>query len=333
MSGPTAAPAHHRAHDPPTHRQVGSAVEAAVDLAATLSCFVHGRADPTTCLHTAGRGAHTSGVFLRATHTPDGPGTLQLRWTPDVARRPDLVDVATFGPGGDWLAGRVPSMLGALDPGADDLRHAPHPVVARAARRGRGLRIAASGDLYHELLPTVVEQRITSREAKRQWRRLCERLGEPAPGPFPALRLPPEPRRLAALPSWWFHPLGIERRRAEALRQVARRAGDLWGWSSLPSERLDVRLRQLPGVGVWTSGTVRGPAVGDADALAVGDYHLKHLVAHALASEPRGTDERMLHLLRPYAGQRGRVVRLLRAAGHAAPAFGPRQRILPMHRW
>jgi hypothetical protein len=47
-------------------------------------------------------------------------------------------------------------------------------------------------------------------------------------------------------------------------------------------------------------------------------------VAWALAGEPRGTDERMLELLEPYRGQRGRVVRLLEASGIRAPAYGPR---------
>jgi hypothetical protein len=41
----------------------------------------------------------------------------------------------------------------------------------------------------------------------------------------------------------------------------------------------------------------------------------------------------MLELLAPYEGQRGRVVRLLQLDGHRPPAFGPRQRILPMARW
>jgi hypothetical protein len=40
----------------------------------------------------------------------------------------------------------------------------------------------------------------------------------------------------------------------------------------------------------------------------------------------------MLQLLEPYAGQRGRVIRLLGLDGNAAPKFGPRQRIQPMHR-
>jgi 3-methyladenine DNA glycosylase/8-oxoguanine DNA glycosylase len=69
---------------------------------------------------------------------------------------------------------------------------------------------------------------------------------------------------------------------------------------------------------------------GDADAVSVGDYHLKHLVSFALAGEPRGSDARMLELLEPYTGHRGRVCLLLEAAGLHAPRRGPRRRIEPL---
>jgi len=65
-------------------------------------------------------------------------------------------------------------------------------------------------------------------------------------------------------------------------------------------------------------------ALGDADAVPLDDYHLPHMVAWALAGEPRGTDVRMLELLEPYAGHRDRMLRLLLAAGIEAPRFGPR---------
>ena len=71
-------------------------------------------------------------------------------------------------------------------------------------------------------------------------------------------------------------------------------------------------------------------ALGDADAVSVGDYHLKNVVAWALAQEPRATDARMLELLEPYAGHRGRVCLLLESAGVQAPRYGPRQRIQPI---
>jgi len=84
------------------------------------------------------------------------------------------------------------------------------------------------------------------------------------------------------------------------------------------------RLRALPGIGPWTAAEVTALALGDPDAVSVGDFHLPHVVSWALAGEPRGSDERMLELLEPYRGHRGRVLRLLQLAGITAPRFGPR---------
>ena len=295
-----------------------------VDVGATLSWFRHGVGDPTTRLTRHGAG---TGAFARATFTPDGPATVLVRWG---GRRPVA---EAWGPGAEWMLGRVPAMTGADDDGAPELRRAPDPAVRRAARDRRGDRLGASGDLYHELLPTIIGQRITSGEARRQWRRLCRELGTPAPGPIADLLLPPAPRELAGRPTWWFHPLGIERKRAQALITVARHADHLWRWAALGAGAAGPLLGRLRGVGLWTVGSVLGPALGDADAVPVGDYHLKHLVAWALAGEPRATDERMLELLAPYGGQRGRVARLLKLTVGGAPSFGPRQRIQPMHTW
>ena len=84
------------------------------------------------------------------------------------------------------------------------------------------------------------------------------------------------------------------------------------------------RLQAFPGIGPWTAAEVALRALGDADAVSVGDFHLPNLVAWALAREPRADDDRMLDLLEPYRGQRARVVRLLELSGIRPPAFGPR---------
>jgi hypothetical protein len=47
-------------------------------------------------------------------------------------------------------------------------------------------------------------------------------------------------------------------------------------------------------------------------------------VAFALAGENRGDDARMLELLAPYRGHRGRVIRLIVAGAPSPPRFGPR---------
>jgi 3-methyladenine DNA glycosylase/8-oxoguanine DNA glycosylase len=229
------------------------------------------------------------------------------------------------------MLARVEALTGLLDPGFVFVD--AHPAVLRAQRNHPDVRFGASQMLFHELLPTILGQRITAGEALRQWRVLCLRLGEPAPGPALGLLLPPSPAALLAKPAWWFHPLGIEAKRAQALRMVARHAEKLWQWAGLSTAQAAAKLALLAGVGPWTIGSVMATAMGDPDAVAVGDFHLKNLVSYNLAGEPRGTDERMLQLLAPYESQRGRVVRLLQLDGQSPPAFGPRQRILPMARW
>jgi len=52
-----------------------------------------------------------------------------------------------------------------------------------------------------------------------------------------------------------------------------------------------------------------------------------HLVAWALAGEARGTDERMLELLEPYAPHRGRTQLLIERSGIGPPKFGPRMEV------
>jgi 3-methyladenine DNA glycosylase/8-oxoguanine DNA glycosylase len=119
----------------------------------------------------------------------------------------------------------------------------------------------------------------------------------------------------------------MERRRADILRTVARHHERLEEAAAMDREGAMARLSAVPGVGPWTTAQVLAEALGDPDAVAVGDYHLPHLVSWALAGEPRATDERMLELLEPYEGQRLRAVELLIADGWRPPRFGPRQRL------
>ena len=80
---------------------------------------------------------------------------------------------------------------------------------------------------------------------------------------------------------------------------------------ALPLEAAYRRFRSIPGVGPWTAGRVATIALGDPDAVFLGDLHIPHMVTSALAGERRGSDERMLELLEPFRGHRARVLRLL----------------------
>ena len=207
-----------------------------------------------------------------------------------------------------------------------------HRLVTKAAHQRPGFTAGASGDLYHALL--LMRSASGSRLVRPFASGRCSTrlVGEPAPGPFHGLLLPPHPERLAYVPTWWFHPLGIEVKRARTL-SIARVAHRLWDWAALGADGATEKLGLVSGIGPWTIGMVRGPVFGDDDAVPVGDYHFPHTVSWNLAGEPRGDDARMLELLEPYRPQRGRVLRLVGLAGKRAPAFGPRRRILPMYRW
>ena len=108
------------------------------------------------------------------------------------------------------------------------------------------------------------------------------------------------------------------------VRRAATVAARLEEGVGLPIEQAYGRLRAVAGIGRWTAAEVGIRAFGDPDAVSVGDFHLPNLVAWALAGEPRGSDERMLELLEPYRGQRGRVIRLLESSGIRPPRYGPR---------
>jgi 3-methyladenine DNA glycosylase/8-oxoguanine DNA glycosylase len=251
----------------------------------------------------------------RATRTPAGPATIRLH---GGGQR---VEVEAWGPGAEWAVEQAPELIGAED--SEDGFESRHPVVAEVRRRLRGLRVGRSHAVVESLVPTVLEQKVQGVQARRSYARLVRFLGERAPGPVPLL-LPPEPARVAALPYYVFHRFNVERRRAETVRLVARHARRLEETTSMPPFDATRRLRALPGIGAWTVAEVSLVALGDADAVSIGDYHLPHHVAWALAGEARADDARMLELLEPYRGHRGRVIRLLVAGHPGPPRFGPR---------
>jgi 3-methyladenine DNA glycosylase/8-oxoguanine DNA glycosylase len=86
------------------------------------------------------------------------------------------------------------------------------------------------------------------------------------------------------------------------------------------------RLIAVPGVGEWTAAEVAVRALGDTDAVSVGDYHLAGLVGWALVGRPVD-DEQMLALLEPWRPHRALVIRLLELSGVAKPRFGPRMAV------
>lgn len=281
-----------------------------VDLRLTLRTLRHGRADPSFLRH--------DDEWWRATRTPDGPAT--TRFAPEGGD----IRATAWGPGAAWAIDHAPGAVGAHDdPAAFD---PPQGLIRDLHRRHPGLRIPRSGAVFEAVVPIIIEQKVTTTEAHDAYRRLVSAWGERAPGPGDdlGLRVPPGARDLAGRPYFEYHRFGLERRRATTIRNAAERAARLEETIEMDPAAATQRLCAFPGIGPWTAAQVGLAALGDPDAVPVGDLHLPNIVAWALAGEPRGTDERMLELLEPYAGHRGRAARLLTLSGLHAPRFGPR---------
>lgn len=256
------------------------------------------------------------GAWWRTALTPAGPGTLRLRTGHGG------ITADAWGAGAEWLMDGLPGLLGANDD-ASEFRP-QHPVIAQTARRLPQLRLGSLGLAFELVVPAVLEQRVTGKEARRSWRELLRRYGTPAPGPAPAgMRVLPSPSVWRRIPSWEWHRAGVDPGRARTIVAAAEAAHRLDESLTLPrAERLR-RLRAVPGVGQWTAAEVAQRAWGDPDEVSVGDFHLPALVGWALTGRPVD-DDGMLDLLSCYPGHRHRAVRHVELSDVRKPSFGPR---------
>ncbi|MGQ0482630.1 MAG: DNA-3-methyladenine glycosylase family protein [Pseudonocardia sp.] len=269
-----------------------------------------GRGDPTMRLD--------GGRVWRTATTSDGPATLALRWSDG-----DAVLARAWGPGAEAVLDGVPALLGADD---DDTGfEAHHPLVEQARRKLPALRLGSSGRVWDVLVPAVLEQKVTGVEARRSWRELCHRFGEPAPGPAGAqgMRVPPTPAAIRSVPDWEWHRAGVDSARRRALLAAATVAHRLEPAARLRGVAGRDLLRAVPGIGPWTAAEVAQRAWGDPDAVSFGDFHIPSVVGWALLGRPLD-DAGMLAVLAPYAPQRQRAVRLIEGSGFRRPRFGPR---------
>ncbi|MFJ2772235.1 DNA-3-methyladenine glycosylase family protein [Streptomyces sp. NPDC087300] len=283
-----------------------------LDLGLILGPLRRGPADPT--FRTT-----PDGSVWRASRTPGGPGTLR------VALRAGTVEAEAWGPGADWLLDQLPGLLGELDdPGLFEPRHR---LVAATARRRPGLRLIRTSLVLESLIPSILEQKVTTDEAYRAWRLLVRKYGEPAPGPTPAqarMHVMPDPRTWSLIPSWEWHKAGVDDKRAATILRAVARASRLEEAATMSPLQAQARLELIPGIGPWTSAETVQRSNGAPDAVTTGDLHLPGIIGYALADNRQADDSEMLKLLTPYEGQRHRAARLILLSGKTPPRRQPR---------
>ena len=279
----------------------------------TLSPLRHGPGDP--CYQVV------DGDIWKTSLMASGPVTARI-----TNSAIGVVDCEAWGDGANEFCTRLPAMLGTHD---DATGFAPvEPTIAEAHRKVPHLRLGRTDRVVEALIPAVLEQRVSGKDAFRAWRLLVTKYGSPAPGPAPPrMRVPPSADVWRRIPSWEFHLANVDPGRARTLVGCAQRAESLERLADRSAAEARTALMSLPGVGEWTAAETAQRAFGDADALSVGDYHLSNVVGCTLLGH-RIDDQEMLELLEPLRPHRHRAVRLLEVSGLARnPRFGARQAI------
>ena len=294
-----------------TMRETSYRPRAPLDLHESVSILRRGPKDPTV--------VRDGSVIWLALRTAAGIATLALRPASGEVR------ASAWGPGADAALDLLPALCGALDD-PDGFDPSAHPLIAATARRNPGLRLTRTGAVFDALSGVILEQKVTGLQAYGAWRLLVTRFGDPAPGPVPRpMTVAPDAEGWRRIPSWAWHRAGVQPPQSRALVRAAERAPGLERavLAAGDGAARDAALTSLPGIGPWTAAETRIRALGDPDAVSVGDYHLAHEVGFALTGH-RTDDDGMLALLAPWTGHRQRVVRLIRLSGAAEPRRGPR---------
>jgi 3-methyladenine DNA glycosylase/8-oxoguanine DNA glycosylase len=288
-------------------------VRGAFDLAATLSIVAMGRGDP--CL----RVDHSRRVRL-ALLGPNGPVGV------DLLHGDEHIQAKVSGIDAEWLLPYLPSLLG-LDfqpPRLDGPRR-----LRTVAHRMAGMRLPKLPVVFARVVSLVLQQLISYRDATYGWRKLVQRYGQVLTEQED-LFAPPTAQTLRGMALHQFVECGIlpqHARRILGIARVADRIEKVWngGLDAGATDRTCELLSTQPGIGPWTIGYLRGAALGDSDAIVLGDYGLPKQIKYFFTGEEEATDDDMLALLEPYAPHRFYAMLLIQKSRIVPPRRGPRR--------
>ncbi|NUP75623.1 MAG: 3-methyladenine DNA glycosylase, partial [Sinomonas sp.] len=235
-------------------------------LAATCFPLQRGDGDPTFAAHPAG--------LWTAFRTPDGPASLLLTLAGRELR------ARAWGEGAASAVASAPALLGLTDVwdafDAEPFHASLPPLVREARRRNPGLRLPATGRVVDALVPTILEQKVTTLEARRAYRYLLRRFGSPAPGAGrvapPGFVVAPSAAEWLRVPSWEWHRAGVGPQRSATVMRALRSASGLERLAAKPAEQATAGLTSIPGIGVWTAAEVTQRTHADPDSISVGDF-------------------------------------------------------------
>lgn len=273
-------------------------------LGESLRPLQFGRDDPTMRC--------TADEVWWAMRTSGGPATLHF------LHLGDTLQIDVWGDGAGVAAEGAPAFAGLCDDVSAFSPPAQSPLDLIVSRHG-GFRLGQSGDPTEALIRAITGLAPSAFEAHRAHRQLVTALGDDAPGPG-GLRLGPTSDQIAGTAAYDLHTIGFPPTIADLLRRSAAQSHRLHDVDGL--EDLRKAIQALSGLPAGTADRVLLDAGGDPDAVPVGEPQRAHDVGRVLAEEPNADDDRMLELLEPWRGQRGRVIRLIET--DVSPSLPPR---------
>ncbi len=141
-------------------------------------------------------------------------------------------------------------------------------------RQRPGLRLPGCWDGFELSVRAILGQQISVKSASTLAGRLASEFGEPIEAAPRIGRLFPTPGRLAGAP---LERIGLTRARAESIRALAcaTRDGRIAFTGITDQDSFTARLRELPGLGDWTTQYIAMRALGDPDAFPATDLGLR----------------------------------------------------------
>ncbi|MEM6784512.1 MAG: hypothetical protein AAF624_12350 [Bacteroidota bacterium] len=180
------------------------------------------------------------------------------------------------------------------------------PVLARLEQTVPLPPPESTGDVFHDLVSCLVEQQIHHRSTKHVFKCALERAGLD--------RVTPE--TFDTFEKEGLADVRLSRQKREALAATTaffHEHPDI-DWATLSDTQVRAALKQIRGVGIWTSDMVLLFTLERPDIFPVDDYHLKQIMGTLYGIEPgKGQKRRMKAVADAWRPERSRAVRLLLA--------------------
>lgn len=256
-------------------------------------------------LHGAGH-SHPAGRF--ATWWDGVPTLVSLE--PD-AREPGVIHVgARPSPEPSRpFAYAIRSMVNAgLDLGPFYRLASGHPVLERLTVELEGLKPFKPPDLFSMLVIAITEQQISMTAAHSIRARFVRGFGTPVGDLFAY----PRPRDVEGVSVERLKSIGLSRRKAEYIREIARMisSGEIEpeSWRGMKMEELAEELGRIPGVGEWTIEYLMVRGLGNYDVVPATDLGIKRVVGSCLGEGDPASPEEVEELLERWSPYRGLAV-------------------------